>query len=284
MKSARSDPDRGFPDFEVFALDVGLLGLVPVGVLLVHFLASATTKSRLTHEIGSLTPLSAFGHAFVHFSFGGLLANLLGYVVLTAVGYGVAVSIGERRWFHLSLVTVVITVPIIAGIVDGFVFGSVSSGTTISIRGLSAVVAAIAGLLYVLYLGLLRRVYDPFAAVLGGCALAIALVAGFADGYATVPRSMVYALPLVAFGILGVEGMRRAEWSLRNVRMWTLRAAVPSGVVVTATLLAAAAGLFPADLHVGGSFTNVFGHAVGWITGAVVAGWGHRYWTGVSWA
>lgn len=283
MKRPLPDGDRPVPDSEVVAFDVALLAFVPTGVIFFHILASSSLKSRLTHEIGASTPLSMFGHAFVHFSFEGMLWNVLGYVVLVSIGYGLAICIGERSWFVLSLAAIVATVPVAAGIIDGVVFESVAPATTISVRGLSAVVGGIAGLLFVVYLGLLRRVYDPTAVVLGGSALWIALVAAFADGYSSLPRVWVYSLPILAVVIVGIEGMRRSGWSPRRIEMEKLRAVFPSTVIVTAALLAAIVVMFPNDLHSGGTFTNVFGHAAGWTVGVVVSWWGHRYWTDVSW-
>lgn len=283
MNRPHSEWDHPLPDYEVVVTDVAFLAIVPILVLLVQFLASVTTKSRLTHEIGAATPLSLFGHAYVHFSLGGLLSNVLGYVVLVVVGYALAIRMGERAWYLLSLTAILVTVPVLTGITDGFVFGSVAPSTTVSVRGLSSVVAAVGGLLFVVYLGLLRRVYDFSAAVLGGSALAIALEAGFADGYATVPWTWVYALPMLAFAIVCVEGLRRSGWSPRRVGVGPLRTVVTNGTVVTAVLLAAVVVLFPDTLFVGGRFTNVMGHAVGWTGGAVVSWWGHRYWTDVSW-
>lgn len=270
-------------DVTVLVFDALVVAGPVVVLAIVQFLAPDGTKVALTHVTGVLTPLSLFGHAFVHFSTADLVWNVLGYVVLGLLAYALAIWLDERLWFLLSLVSVLLVVPAVSGGVDEILFAQVFARGPISIRGFSGVVAGTAGLVFVLYLGAIRRLYGPVSAATVG-ALGVAWFGTVLEviySPATIPRALMGLV--VALALLITVAGRRTSWSPGPFRRGRLARALLAGVPVALVLTASTVLLFPADPFAVGPTTNVYSHAVGFFTGVVVSIWGHRYWAHLDW-
>lgn len=283
MEPADPIPNRRDLDYAVVAFDFGLIGAIGALVVGFELLASEALKASLTHETGVGTALSLFGHAFVHYAPGDMVWNLLGYLVLSLLAYALALGVDERQWILLSLVSVVVVVPPVTGLSDSVVFGILSPEQSVSIRGFSAVVAGLAGTVFVAYLGLLRRLYDTVVLAIVGGMFLLGLAGVIARLYTTWPPMPFAVSLLVAGGLLVLRGGWRSGWEPGAVDSPRLLVSLLAGVVVGVALFTAVLVLFPAEFERTGSFTNVYGHAAGWFTGMVVAWWGHRYWTRTSW-
>ncbi|MFB6109815.1 MAG: hypothetical protein ABEJ60_02925 [Halodesulfurarchaeum sp.] len=279
-------------EWTILALDAAILLAVPVALAAIQFGGSPALHRLLTFDSDQPTLLGWVGHWAVHYSSPLLLANLLGYALVAGVGYPLAWAMGERWWFRLSLGAVLLAVPPLSAAASDLAFARIAPGLTYTARGASAVVAGLLGVLAVLFLGRLEQRYDTRAAVVGGGALFVGVLTGLLVHLGSPARAEVVTF-LGAVGlIVGFDLALRlregdagtSEPSLRQRIGWQrLGWTLLVGVVVFVVTLAMAVALFPADPFAGPRITNVFGHAMGLATGAVIACWGRRYWSSRSW-
>ncbi len=283
MKFVNKD-QRGSIDWFVLTVDLLALFSLPLLLGIVQFFAPEGVLSLLTYSSEDATFHGLFGHWSVHYSASHLLENVKGYVLLVWMGYLLAWSIEERRWFRLSILTILVVVPPISILLSSLAFEVIEPGLTYTSRGASAIVAALLGLLYVLYLGFLHRIYDTRAAISVGGTTLILVLLGLLLSVGSPSPTVVGIILASAGAILLLDvGARLLKTRLPAVRWRYIVATTVVWYGVTAVLLVIFVGLFPADPFDGKTITNVFSHAAGFGLGAIIAVWGHRYWTDDSW-
>lgn len=269
-----------------------MLGIVSVPVLLIgiHVLGSARFHDLLTYTSTAPTLHGLFGHWAVHYSELHLLENAAGFLFVACLAYGLAWISDERRWFRLSMVTILLVVPALSAVVSSRGFAAVTPELAYQARGASAVVAAVVGLAYVLSLGVVRRTYDLRATLSVGGTTLIAVLTVLLVQVGSVPTRRTLALPGVAAAILVFDGGLRLwagspgpETALADIDVCALARAGVAALLVALVMAGTFLALFPADPFLGPSITNVFAHAAGFLLGALVAAWGRRYWSVHSW-
>lgn len=272
-------------DWFVLTVDLLVLALVPVILGVVQFFGPESVQSLLTYDSAAVSLHGLFGHWAVHYTGQHLLDNVIGYAVIVWMAYLLAWYAGERRWFRLSTLTILVVVPAVSISASALAFEAIEPALSYTSRGASGVVAALAGLLYALSLGLFRRLTDPRGTIsLGGTILIIVLT-----GLLVQVGSPE---PVVVGGILGAAGLvlvldtalRLRGRGLAEIRWRTVLVVLVVGYGVTALLYVIFLSLFPADPFGGPTITNVFSHASGFVLGTVITVWGHRYWSGDSWS
>ncbi|MFB6134857.1 MAG: hypothetical protein ABEJ55_07705 [Halanaeroarchaeum sp.] len=283
MDGVPGGPDGTEIDLASVLVDLALLLAVPVGLLSVQVLLSAGAHQSITFYPRSPTPLARIGHAYVHFSTAALFQNLLGYGILAALAYLFAAAVGARRWFRFSLLTVLVVVPLASAVGDQYLLVGTVRGR-VAVRGFSAIVAALGGLVLVSYLALVRRALDPRAAGVVGVAFPAGIVATIEATYRSVDSTATALLALAAVAVLVLEaGSRLAQGGWRRTPRGPVAIAAVLGVLVAGVMMALLGGLFPPDPFGGETYTNVYSHALGFAAGVVIGVWGHRYWSPVDW-
>ncbi|MFC7173997.1 hypothetical protein ACFR97_12485 [Haloplanus litoreus] len=237
------------------------LGLAVVPTVLVGvFLSPEPVRRSLTFAYADPSVVTAVTAHFVHFSLDHLLANVLGYVVLTGLGYVLA-GLGDcRRLFGVAAATYLLAFPPVLSALNlavprravGFGF----SGINMAFAGLLPVLLAV-------YAGrrLDSRIRPRHAPVLFFAALTLVAL--------SLPRSPV-TVGLAAAAALGTAGYAGAAVSA--LRTGDRPEGGPSGnrsgwvdvfvVGVAATLGFAVAG-FPAAPVRGGTVVNLYVHLLG---------------------
>ena len=273
---------RGTDWHQLVADLLGILA-VPVGLVLFHYFGSVDLQELLTYISAAPTLHGLFGHWAVHYSGAHLLENAVGYGLFAGLAYLLAWSMDDRRWFRLSMATILLVVPALSAAVSSKAFAAVAPKLTYRSRGASAVVAAVLGLTYVLSLGVVRRNFDLRATVSIGGTSFIAVLTVLLVQSGSVPTVGALLLPGIATVVLlfdAAERIRQTGWQL------DYRALLVSGSVVLGVTLVmglAFLALFPTNPFAGTTITNVFAHAAGFVLGTVVGVWGRRYWTVYSW-
>jgi hypothetical protein len=265
--------------------DLALLLVVPVAFACLQLLGSSSLLDLLTFESTNQTLHGLFGHWMVHYSGLLLIENAAGFLLFGSVAYLLAWLLDERRWFRLSMVTILLVVPPLSAIVSAWGFGRLIPDLAYQSRGASAVVAAVLGLLYVFGLGVVHRVYDFRAAVSIGGAM---LVGSFTVlllqiGTGSPVRALTLAGSAVAILVFDLVERRFSAGGHLTVRVVPLASVGSTSVAIFLIMAVAFLALFPADPFEGATITNVFAHATGFGLGVTIGVWGRRYWTADSW-
>lgn len=293
MADNRSPRERVPVDWLVLGLDAGVGLFVGVLTIAVHF-GGPDLQLLLTYDSTRPSLFALVGHWVVHQSGKHLGGNLLGYGIVVSIGYVIAWRIRERRWFRLSVLAILIVVPSGSALVSAVAFERLIEGFAYQSRGASAVVAALGGLLFVTFLGAVRRRFDPRATItVGGVVAVIALLSLLSA--VSSPSASTLALLGGAVLLIGgidlgkrvcsqyrVDGMAGLGVQMR-ANLASLGELTILAVGVTTVLSWLLIGLFPADPFSGPTITNVISHASGLVIGLIIPFWGHRYWTRQSW-
>jgi len=273
MVTVESTPRR-------IALDV--LGLLVLPILLgaIHAFVPPAVEESLILRPGDVTLLTMFTAAFFHLGLDHLVGNVTGYVIAAGYAYLLALILGERRWFWASTITLVLGLPVLVNWTSIQVMNAVLGGWVAPIRGFSGISAGFAGLAFVAVLVFVRDRIDLRSAFFIGLALILLLLWEilliYSDSFPTIGT----AATLVGIGLALLDVIGRAYYrGLPTGRGWQ---PVIRGIIVVgwmaAVLSVLVAGMFPADLVIGGRFTNIFAHAAGFGYGVAITGWGFRYW------
>lgn len=279
QKAANSDIDKEstIPDFLA-------LILIPVLLTAIHYLSSPSVKDSLAYNPLNPELITLISSSAVHGSVSHLSGNLVAYGLIALTAYAIAIWIVELRWFRLSVLTILITTPIITHLaIPQFLlysFGAIPE----SIRGFSSIVAGLGGMTLILYLGLLRRFYDGRAALTGGGVLTIVFLSQVALTYGALSEKQIAAVAIGMLLIVAIEiGDRVRSLEVSSIRFQVLGETLFLGGMVLLYLGLLVYGLFPEDPYSGGSSTAIFSHALGFLIGMLTTFWGHRYWTPLDW-
>lgn len=266
------------------AADLLALGAVAALLAAVQFVLLPGTQARLAFRNDLADPLGALTAAYVHLDRPHLLGNLLGYALAAGATYGLCLRLGERRWFRLSTVTLLVAAPVLVNLTSAAVLGVVLGGRFVPTnRGFSGVVAGFGGFLFVALFVTLRRAWGRLPALYLSLLVVLGLVGELLLIYAPWPPLLGGGLVLlgVALGLAGLarESHRRGLPGEGYGPRRAFAASLPPvlAVVVLAVLVY---GLFPERLVAGGRFVNVVAHGAGLLYGAALSGWGYRYWAG----
>lgn len=260
-------------------LDVAAIVAVAGLLVGIHTLVPAGVRDGLALRFASPDPLHAFTAAYVHLDDAHLTGNLVGYLAGAGLGYVLALAADERRWFRFSFAWFLTVLPVAVGLSSAFLIDRAAVG-----RGFSGVVAGFAGLVLVATVPVLHRGlgYDRRLAWDVVAAMVMVLAAEILWVVAGVVRPLVGGL-LVVGGALSLVPIgragRRAGWPAGREGWRRLAGAVVVSVLIFAAVSWFVVGLFPAQLVSDGGVTNVLGHYLGLVYGAVIAGWGYRYWS-----
>lgn len=259
---------------------LGLLA-IPIALVAIHFLVPPGVEESLILRPTGVTLLTMFTAAFFHLGVDHLVGNLAGYVIAVGYAYLLALTLGERRWFWGSTITLVLGLPVLVNWTSIQVMNALLGGWAAPIRGFSGIAAGFAGLAFVAVLVYVRDRSDSRSAFFIGLALLLLLLWEILLIYSDTFPVVGTAVTLLGIGLalLDVIGRAYSRGLPRAGHGWL---PIVRGVLVVGWMAAVlsflVAGMFPADLVIGGRFTNIFAHAAGFGYGVVITGWGYRYW------
>lgn len=270
---------------DVRATVVDGAAILAVALLLVgvHLIVPASGREILTLRYASPDPLRALTAAYVHFDAVHLRGNVVGYLLASGIAYLCCHAAGERRWFRYSFVALLTLLPMAVNLSVAWLIGGDATG-----RGFSGVVAGFVGLVFVTAPVIVRRRFgfEPWVAWHTTAAMTFVVAAALV-------WMVVGSIPPALAGVLAVgAGLTLVSFIQRGGGRtglpadrdgWTrLAAAFTVAVGILLAVTAFVTGLFPARLTTDGAVTNVLAHYLGLVYGAVVAGWGYRYWSTAS--
>lgn len=93
-----------------YAVDIGLLALVPV-LLGVVFTLPEATREQLVFSVEEPSLITAYTSPFVHLTRGHLFGNLIVYALVGPTTYVLSVLSGRQRLFRQTFVTILVAFP-----------------------------------------------------------------------------------------------------------------------------------------------------------------------------
>lgn len=260
----------------VDALAVAAVAALLVGI---HVLVPAGLRNEFALQYGQPDPFHALSAAYVHLTDAHLSANVAGLLAGGAWAIAVSALADEHRWFRHSLLWFLTALPIAVGMT-----GAALVGSPVTSRGFSGVVAALGGFGLVGVAVVLHRTFDVDRWLAWNVVAGLTVVVG-AEILWLVTGAVspaIGGLLALAFGLTLVP-VARAGWRTglpaERDGWWRLLGAIVTTALLGALVVVFVVGLFPTDLAGEGSVTNILGHYLGLVYGAVIAAWGYRYWS-----
>jgi len=241
---------------------VDLLALLIVPAALVGaFALPASRQSALVLEYAAPTWLTIYTAHFIHYDLIHLVTNLLSYVLLVGVGYGLAVVAGRRRFFLTTVFAILLAFPPVlsllnlamprAGVFMGF------SGVNMALLGLLPILLVECsrsqfwadlqpqdvGSLFLFSLSLIALLALPLSAVSVGIAGAAAL------------GSIWYSLEVSS---------RNVQWRRGVDRLFSNAAAGDLLIVGSITFIGFVLLGFPSTIVDGNTIVNIYLHFLGY--------------------
>lgn len=261
-------------------IELSVIGGVAILLAGVHVFVPAGLREQLVFTYADPDIFTALTAAYLHASDSHLYGNLAGYLLGAVLTYTICLLLDQRRWYWLTFLSLLTLLPMLVNGASVAIVRTLEPSTTLVGRGFSGVVAGFGGFLLVTVPVILREAYDidRWTAINTFWLLVVVLLGEIAWSLtdAISPPvvgtwSLGLAILLLEFARRGVRLPERAEWPR-----------IAGAVVVASGMLGVLSvyvlALFPAEITAGGSITNILGHYAGMVFGAVIAGWGFRYW------
>lgn len=270
-----SSPTRFSPRV-VFRDAVALL-VVPIVLTGIYLFVPSSMQEMAVFRPDAVVPSSLLFSAYLHLTEEHLIGNIYGYVLGAGYAYVLCFGAKERRWFWLTTLAVLLVLPIAVNLSWLAIVQWAYPSLAIPARGFSGVASGFGGFLFVSLLVFLRQDRSSGVVLDTGYFVLLVLLGVLLVIYA--PTSLAWlAVGAIGLGLAVVDLIRRSVRggpSIDWVHVWR---DVVVAAFVSAVLAMLVIGLFPGQPVSNGVFTNVFAHAIGFVYGAVMAGWGYRYW------
>jgi len=266
-------PARRMYSREAVARDLLVLLAIPLGLMVLHALASPEQRARLALDHADPELAEFLTAAYVHGTPLHLRNNVLGFLSAAPMAYMLCLRARRRRWFHATMAALLVAVPVAVNVLNYATLELWYAGPTPTSSGFSAVVAGTGGFVFVALLVWLRSLYSRSTATFAGALVWIALAATFYVVHADAVDPLLLgalgvsaALCALALAAGSAVPIRADADQLRRVAV----RAVP--VALVAVLLGAfVIGLFPRQTVRDGVFVNVYAHGAGFVFGVAVA-------------
>ena len=255
-------------------VDVALLLAVAAALAALHFLVPQPIQSALYFRHDLSEPWTLFTSAYFHANDGHLFRNVVGYLLAASYTYALCIGADERRWFHYTFAALLLILPVLVNLTSYIVFAVQYPTVEVAGKGFSGAVGGLTGFLLVALYAYMRAQYS--ARVGHSVALSAFLVLmllvdiRYAGGVRPVVAGLIAAGIALMVGGIVVEGdvwtPQRSEWR-------SVGADVGAVVLVFAVLAVLVLELIPdpSSIVEGGSMTNVFAHAAGFLFGIGVS-------------
>lgn len=261
-----------FDAVDDFTLDISLILAVALLLVAIHVLVPESIQTRLTFDHAAFNPLTLLTSAYVHNSTQHLTGNVVGYLLAVVYAYALCWQVGERRWFRRSFLACLAVLPVLVSLTSYAIIQVRYPAFNPVSHGFSGVVAGFGGVLFVaLYLFLQER-FDRHLAGTIAISVFLLLLIEVDIIYAGTIRLLVAGLAIVGIVLSLISYGREARLDpVPDMEWWSLGAV---GVLVLLTVVVLSwlvVGLFPATLVQGGTVTNIFAHAAGFLYGGCLA-------------
>lgn len=260
--------------------DTGSITAVAVLLAAVHFLTPPSIQVALAFDHGQFVLHTLLTAAYVHGSDSHLYNNLVGYAIAALYTYALCLSVDERRWFRRTFPVQLLVVPILVNLVSYAIFQLQFPDADPVSRGFSGVVSGFVGFLLVASYVFVRERHNREVGYAIGLGMLLVVLQLIDLRYAGRMRPSVTGL-IALGGMLVIvpylrDGIGVPTGTARITAMKTSGAIGVVGFIFIYLML----HLFPdpGTIVTDGTITNVFGHAAGFVWGALISivTWSYR--------
>lgn len=261
-----------FDTIDGLTLDISLILSVAFLLVAVHFLVNKPVQGHLAFNHTVFNPLTLLTSAYVHASIKHLTGNLFGYLITVLYAYFLCWQVGEQPWFRRSFVASLVVLPVLVSLTSYAIiqiryptFDPVS-------RGFSGVVAGFGGVLFVTLYVFLRERFDRNLAGTIAISVLLLLLVEVDTIYAGTVRPLVAGLATVGVALSLVRYVRGKDLiPASDIEFPALADIGVTALLAIGVLSWLVVGLFPAVLVQGGTVTDIFAHAAGFLYGGVLS-------------
>jgi hypothetical protein len=256
----------------IVALDATLLLSIPTLLAAIHFLVPTSLQQSLVFDHTRFNIYTLLTAAYVHASNTHLFSNLVGYALTAIYTYALCLFVDERKWFRRTLPIHLLALPVLVNLTSYAIFAIQYPDADPVSRGFSGVVGGLGGFLLVALYVFVKKRHDGELAYAVGLTIFLLLMQlidlRYAGGFRLSVTGLVLLGSLLVFGQYAWRGVEIPDGEGRRDAVITVGSVGLVGVVLGVLIL----GLFPESeaLVEGGTFTNVFAHAAGFIYGIVL--------------
>ncbi|SDZ87789.1 hypothetical protein SAMN04488065_0954 [Haloplanus vescus] len=253
-------------------LDATALLSIPLLLIAIHFLTPTTLQNLLVFDHTRFNIYTLLTAAYVHASNLHLYSNLLGYGLTATYTYALCLDVDELPWFRRTLPLHLIALPILVNLTSYAIFQFQYPEADPVSRGFSGVVGGLGGFLLVALYVFVKERHDGELAYAIGLVVFLLLMQlidlRYAGGFRSSVTGLVVLGGLLVFVPYVRNGVEIPDGAARREAVITAGAVGLVGVVLGVLIL----GLFPDSeaLVEGGTFTNVFAHAAGFVWGIII--------------
>lgn len=255
-----------------YSIIVDIVGLASISSLLIviHFILPAGFREQFSFHHAEFNAYALLTASYVHLNDAHLWGNVVGFFLAASIAYAFCYWQGRRRWFWLTTLAFLTVIPVPMELTSYAIFQA--KGITSTSRGFSGVVAGYVGFILVVHARDLADRYKTLTVLILVEAVVLLLLGVLLFIYPETQSIRIVALlGLGLVATLGMVGWRGVQADFDSKEQQELRQQVVSTIAVVAILVGFTALLFPATLAQGESTTNIYGHAAGFVLGAVVS-------------
>jgi hypothetical protein len=262
-----------FVDSEYLDIDYILLAAVPILLAAIHFLTPDTFQQALAFDHTQFDGYTLLTAAYIHASDAHLYNNLIGYALAATYTYALCLTVKELYWFRRTFLVHLLTLPVLVNLTSYAIFATLYPGAEPVSRGFSGVVSGFVGFLLVALSVFVRKRHSRKIGYATGLILLLVLMQLIDLRYSGSFRPLVTGLIALASLLVLLPYFRNGieipdEGTQRHTGLSIAGVAVVG--FISAYLILK---LFPETgaLTEGGTFTNIFGHAAGFLWGILVS-------------
>lgn len=145
-----------------------VLCLPAVVMIGIHLFFAETITAVFASGWPDSNVIVGYAASFVHTNDTHLYGNVVGYVLVALLTYFLSLRLLAARWFYVTSLVLVTTLPLVTAIVLYDVFDVFYTSDQIQFVGFSHVVSGFVGFSFVVFVTLLRLVYSSRSVVLAG--------------------------------------------------------------------------------------------------------------------
>ena len=262
-----------FADSEYLNVNYFFLAVVPIFLAAIHFLTPETFRQALAFDHTRFNGYTLLTAAYIHASDAHLYNNLIGYALASTYTYALCLTADELSWFRRTFLVHLLTLPTLVNLTSYAIFAILVPGAEPVSRGFSGVVSGLVGFLLVALYVFVQKRHSRMIGYATGLITLLLLMQlidlRYSGGFRPVVTSLIALASLLVLSSYfrsGIEIPGKEE--RRNIGLSIAGIAVVAFIAAYMILkLFPEAGAIVED----GAFTNIFGHAAGFLWGILIS-------------
>lgn len=258
---------------EFLNIDYILLVVIPIFLAVIHFLTPDTFQQTLAFDHTRFNGYTLLTAAYIHASDAHLYNNLIGYALAATYTYALCLTVDELTWFRRTFLVHLLTLPVLVNLTSYAIFATLYPDAEPVSRGFSGVVSGFVGFLLVALSVFVRKRHSRMIGYATGLITLLLLLQlidlRYSGGFRPLVTGLIALASLLVLSPYFRSGMEiPGKEEQRNIGLSVAGIAVVGFIAAYMILkLFPEAGAIVED----GAFTNIFGHAAGFIWGLLVS-------------